>query len=79
MPFWSSRSRVERIIASVPAYAGFEVDEIGLPAFLESWLPELERDDLLVGVNWSGPRAVGYDMTPGELRRNLEAASEASS
>jgi len=74
-PFWSSRSRAERIVFTVAAYAGFEVEEIALDAFLEKWLPGLERDGLRVGVNWSGPRATGYDVEPDAVRAALEAAA----
>ena len=37
------------------------------------WLPGIERDGLIAGLNWSGPRATGYDLTPGELREKLTA------
>jgi len=72
MPFWSSQSRVKRIIARVPAYAGFEPCELMLADFLEQWLPDLERDSIRVGANWSGTRAVGYDYLPHEVRQRLE-------
>jgi hypothetical protein len=72
-PFWSSRSRVERIIKSVPAYSGFEPYEISWEDFRNRWVPNLIRDGLLVGVNWSGKRAVGYDSEPERLVRNVEA------
>jgi hypothetical protein len=26
-------------------------------------LPGLERDEMRVGINWSGPRLVGWDFT----------------
>ena len=48
MPFWSSRERVERVIASVPAYRAFDPFEIDLEAFLSRWLPGLDRDGLKV-------------------------------
>lgn len=67
MPFWSSRSRVERIIANVPAYSSFEPFEISLDDFLARWLPGLERDGLKFGLNWSGERAVGYDVEPSRV------------
>jgi hypothetical protein len=78
MPFWSSLSRVERIIKAVPAYRGFEPVEIGLDEFLGVWLPRLESDALRVGVNWSGTRAVGYDLEPSKLKEAIEAAAERS-
>lgn len=71
-PFWSTRSRAEKIIKTVPAYATFTPEE----TFSTKWVPGLARDGLLVGVNWSGKRAAGYDMEPEELRRNVEAVIE---
>jgi hypothetical protein len=73
-PFWSSRSRVERIIKTVRAYSDFEPYEIALADFLAKWLPNLERDDLLAGVNWSGPKALGYDLEPSHLSEILSSA-----
>lgn len=72
MPFWSSLSRVERIIDTVPAYAGFEPFEITWDIFRDNWLPGLERDGLRVGVNWSGPRALGYDLAPEDVRARID-------
>jgi hypothetical protein len=71
-PFWSSLARVERIIATVPAYAGFYPVEISWEDFNDKWIPGLERDGLLVGVNWSGPRAKGYDVEPKDVRARIE-------
>lgn len=71
-PFWSSRSRVERIIKTVPAYRGFEPVEVSWEEFCSEWVPSLSRAGYLVGVNWSGKRAVGYDMEPAHLMRNVE-------
>lgn len=73
-PFWSTRSRVETIIANVPDYATFHPVRIALDVFRERWLPGLERDGLRVGVNWSGPRATGYELTPREVAQRLDQA-----
>lgn len=73
MPFWSKRSRAQRIIDNVPAYSTFEVEEIPLERWRNEWLPDLERDNLLVGLNWSGKRATGYDISTSDLLRNLDA------
>ena len=72
-PFWSSLSRVERIIKSVPAYAGFTPEEITWEDFVQRWVPSLSEDGLKVGVNWSGARATGYDLSPCDVQRNVEA------
>ncbi len=71
-PFWSSLSRVQRIVKNVPAYAACEPLEISWPDFRERWVPGLTSDNVRVGVNWNGPRAVGYDLWPQEILRNVE-------
>jgi hypothetical protein len=71
MPFWSSQNRVELIICQVPAYAGFTPAELDLEVFLGRWIPGLMRDNLRVGLNWSGSRAAGYDVEPLEVGKRL--------
>lgn len=73
-PFWSLRSRAERIVTQVPAYAGFVVEEVPLERFRERWLTGLARDGIRVGLNWSGARATGYDVAAPEVERSLAAA-----
>lgn len=73
-PFWSLRSRAEKVIAKVPAYAAFMPEEISWPDFRDNWLSELAEDRLLVGVNWSGPFAKGYDLPPAVVKARIEAA-----
>jgi hypothetical protein len=74
MPFWSSLSRVEKVIANVAAFRSFSPVEIELQAFLDRWLPGLERDGLKAGLNWSGERAIGYDVEPQEVASRLAGA-----
>ena len=73
MPFWSLRSRVEKVIENVPAYAGFTAVEIPLPEWRERWLPRTGNDGLLIGINWSGERATGFDVDPREVEAALAA------
>lgn len=73
MPFWSKRSRAERVISSVRDYAGFEPVEVPLSEFLERWAPGLAKDGVLVGLNWSGARAQGYDVAPDEVAARFAA------
>ncbi len=75
-PFWSSRSRVERIIKNVPVYSGFEPVNFSWETFRSEIAPDLERDKLRVGVNWSGKRAVGYDIEPASVIQSVEALIE---
>jgi hypothetical protein len=74
MPFWSLRSRAEQVIQNVPAYAAFTVARIPLTEWRERCLPGLVDDGLLVGINWSGERATGYDVQPAEAEAALAAA-----
>lgn len=74
-----ARSRVERVIANVAAFHGFQSVEVPLEDFTRRWLPGLQSDELLVGLNWSGTRATGYDVTPLEVVSALEALSNKSS
>ena len=76
MPFWSTKSRVDKIIANVEAYSGFRPREVDLAEFEDDFLPDLEENDMLVGVNWSGAKAKGYDVEPASVRRWLEALRE---
>ncbi|WP_238476240.1 DUF2750 domain-containing protein [Agromyces mariniharenae] len=71
-PFWSKQSRAQRIVDAVPAYAEMEIVEIPLVDWRERWLPGLERDGLLVGINWSGRNATGYDRSPADVLRILD-------
>ena len=72
-PFWSSLSRVKTIIESVPAYADFEPHEIDWTAFSSQWVPTLARDGILLGVNWFGKGATGYDIEPERVRNTVES------
>ncbi|MET8153410.1 DUF2750 domain-containing protein [Actinoplanes sp. NPDC049668] len=67
MPFWSKPTRAGRVLDTVAAYRGFEVVEIPVHDWLDGWLPGLRRDGLLVGVNWAGPLATGYDVAPARV------------
>jgi hypothetical protein len=44
--------------------------------FRDEWLPELEEDGVLVGVNWSGKKAAGYDLDVSWVRNAIEALIE---
>jgi hypothetical protein len=72
-PFWSSRSRAARVIKNVPAYADFEPIEVSWDEFCSSWVHKLTRDQIKVGVNWSGKNAEGYDLDPDFVQRAVQA------
>jgi hypothetical protein len=67
VPFWSKPTRARRVADQAAAFLGFEIVVIELDDWLAGWLPCLERDEMLVGVNWSGGRATGFDLTPAQV------------
>lgn len=67
VPFWSKATRAQRVVAHVDAYRGCEIVPISVEEWMSSWLSSLERDGLLVGVNWAGTRATGFDMAPAQV------------
>lgn len=71
-PFWSSLSRAQKFIKTVPAYPGFEPYEISWVEFSSRWVPGLKQDGLLVGINWSGAKATGYDLEPEKVKEYVE-------
>ena len=38
---------------------------------MDAWLPGLHRDGMLVGLNWSGSRATGFEVPPLTFMENL--------
>ena len=73
MPFWSLRSRAERVIETVDAFAEFAAEAIPLDVWRERWLTGLDKDGVHVGLNWSGSRATGFDLPAADVKRNLSA------
>ena len=63
MPFWSKGSRAKLVVDQVPAYHGLAIVSFELAPWLTELLPWLAQQDILVGVNWSGERATGYDVS----------------
>ena len=78
MPFWSKQSRAEGVISKVVAYHGFSVVSLSLGEWRERWLPGLKKDGILVGLNWAGSRATGYDSDPDDVEMNLTARKSAA-
>lgn len=67
VPFWSKPTRAQLIVKHVAAFRGFEVVQVPVDVWLSDWLVHLEHDNMLVGVNWAGNRATGFDLTPGQV------------
>lgn len=72
VPFWSSLTRLTRIRSLHPKYRRYEIDEIPLSKFLGNVVPQLAAESIRIGVNWSGKRLSGYDISADELRTNIQ-------
>jgi hypothetical protein len=72
VPFWSKPTRAGRMVDQVEAYRGFQVISVDVDEWLNEWLPRFEADGMLVGVNWAGARATGYDLTPAQVKQWFE-------
>lgn len=71
-PFWSSRTRLERVQTAHARYRALQIQEVSLDRFLSELLPRLESEQIRVGANWSGARLSGYDYTVADIRKNLD-------
>ncbi|MEU1276128.1 DUF2750 domain-containing protein [Streptomyces sp. NPDC005799] len=71
LPFWSTSARARRA-AKIWGH-GLRVGSMPLDTWCEHVLPDAARDGLLIGVNWSGPRLVGWSFTSGEVLNRLGA------
>jgi hypothetical protein len=68
MPFWSRESRAGKVVGQVTAYQGLTIITIPVEEWLGELLPWLSTRAVLIGVNWSGARAKGYDLSPEKVR-----------
>jgi len=62
-PVWSKITRVERIIKTIPEFSDLEPVEISWSEFENELAPKLKEKNIFVGVNWSGKKLTGYDMS----------------
>lgn len=75
-PFWSSPTRAKKMITGPFSGRGFHLIEVQWDEFRSRIAPAMERDNQLVGVNWSGPRAKGYNIPPTDVIRFVIEAME---
>lgn len=71
-PFWSSDQKAFNIIRDNNKLKSFDIYVLTLDEFLEKWLVGLEKDQINIGLNWSGNSLRGYDLSPSEVSKNFE-------
>ncbi|WP_089157984.1 DUF2750 domain-containing protein [Micromonospora sp. NBS 11-29] len=71
-PYWSTFARAQRA-AEIWGH-GLRAESMSLEQWQSTELPDLAGDELLVGINWTGARLVGWQFTVGEVRNRLAVA-----
>ncbi|MYS24022.1 MULTISPECIES: DUF2750 domain-containing protein [unclassified Streptomyces] len=74
LPFWSTSARAQRA-AKIWGH-GLRVESMSLEDWRARELPDVAREGLVIGINWSGPRLVGWSFTPTEVLSRLAAADQ---
>ncbi|MDP3821199.1 MAG: DUF2750 domain-containing protein [Burkholderiales bacterium] len=76
LPVWSSRSRAEKIVANASGFSGLTI--LGMPwdEFEKTQVPQLERQSILLGINWGGKAANGYEVAPQFVTESVRSARE---
>jgi hypothetical protein len=69
LPFWSTSARAQRA-AKIWGH-GLRVGSMPLDTWCERALPDATRDGLVIGINWSGQRLVGWSLTSVEVLNRL--------
>jgi len=73
LPFWSSKSGADR--CAKEEWNSYRPKPIPLNDFLERWLPGMEGEKVLAGINWNS-KLIGFEAEPGELQQHLQEAAE---
>ena len=68
-PYWSSQARAQR--AAEIWGGGLRPVSVALETWRSQELPNLADEDYLIGINWTGPRLVGWDFTVPEVLNRL--------
>ncbi|MFI1361146.1 DUF2750 domain-containing protein [Streptomyces sp. NPDC020898] len=71
LPYWSTSARAAR--AAKIWGNGLRVESMPLDIWRDRELPAVTAEGLVIGINWSGPRLVGWSFTPVEVLRRLAA------
>jgi hypothetical protein len=67
LPLWSTESRVKKAIKVEPEFKGATPVSITLEIFISEWLPDLDKNSIAIGPNWSGENLTGTSFEANEL------------
>lgn len=71
MPFWSNEQAARVCVSE--EWAEYTVSGLPLEDFIQRWLPGMQEDGYLVGIDWDVDTA-GPEVEPEELAEALETA-----
>ena len=71
-PVWSSYRRVEFMLNGPLAGPGLVIAPHSWSEFCSNILPAIAEAGVLIGLNWSGPRARGYNLEPADVLTRVE-------
>lgn len=72
LPFWSSEARAQR---AAKIWGGdLRAASVSLHVWRTKELLSLTGEDYLIGINWTGPRLVGWEFTVPEVLSRLDHA-----
>ncbi|MBT1105687.1 DUF2750 domain-containing protein [Streptomyces sp. Tu10] len=72
LPFWSTSPRAQRA-AKIWGH-GLRVESMPLDIWCDRVLTDAAEDGIAIGVNWSGPRLVGWSFPSKEVLNRLATA-----
>ncbi len=73
-PFWSSRRRVEEMLAGPLSGRQLRAGVVPAKRFIKKVLPAMRDSGQLCGINWAGPQARGHNRAPEEVIEMLKLA-----
>lgn len=73
-PWWSSRGRVLKQLSQVSAYNGYQQAGFEWSVFINEWVPILMQAKCLLGINYSKPENVGFDLPIDEVVSAVQQA-----
>jgi hypothetical protein len=71
LPFWSSESRVKKVIKLLEDFDGGLPASIELDEFEADWVQDLVDSNIRIGPNWAGEELSGTTFEANELVRRI--------
>jgi len=77
-PLWSTESRVELTLKRAEEFSGGKPIAISLDTFKTEWLPDLIKNSVSIGPNWSGENLSGSSYEAEELLARIKNCNKST-